>query len=91
MRKQRLAAADTYRDGWLSEAEYVAGFEGRLQQQQSAAQKRRIDAAHAASIRQAHVRFGILDKNKDGRLAGDEELAIADQTSRARTPTATAW
>ncbi|GKS77795.1 hypothetical protein AVME950_22885 [Acidovorax sp. SUPP950] len=79
MRKQRFAAADTNRDGWLSEAEYVAEFEGRLQQQY-AAQKRPPDAAHAASIQQAHVRFGILDKNKDGRLTEDEELAIADRT-----------
>lgn len=79
VRKQRYEAADTNRDGWLSEAEYVAEFEGRLKQQY-ADQKRQPDDAYAGSIKQAHVRFGILDKNKDGRLSPDEEQAIADRT-----------
>ena len=33
VRKQRFMAADTNRDGWLSESEYVAEYEGRLKQQ----------------------------------------------------------
>lgn len=79
VRKQRFTAADANGDGWLSEAEYVAEFEGRLTQQY-ADQKRQPDDAYAGSIKQAHVRFGILDKNKDGRLSVDEELAIAERT-----------
>lgn len=79
VRKQRYTAADTNGDGWLSEAEYVAEFQGRLQQQY-ADQKRPPDDAYAGSLKQAHVRFGVLDKNKDGRLSADEEQAMADRT-----------
>lgn len=82
VRQQRYTAADTNRDGWLSETEYVAEFQGRLQQQY-ADQKRLPDDAYARSLRQAHVRFGLLDTNKDGRLTLDEEQAIADRTFRS--------
>ncbi|BFO57862.1 MULTISPECIES: EF-hand domain-containing protein [Comamonadaceae] len=81
VRKQRYAAADTNGDGWLSEAEYVAEFQGRLQRQYADG-KRQPDDAYANAIKQAHVRFGILDRNKDGRLTVDEEQAIADRTFR---------
>ncbi|WP_230681683.1 EF-hand domain-containing protein [Paracidovorax cattleyae] len=79
VRKQRYTAADTNGNGWLSEAEYLAEFQGRLQQQY-AGKQRPPDDAYANAIRQAHVRFGILDRNKDGRLTADEEQAIADRT-----------
>ena len=77
VRKQRYVAADTNGDGSLSEAEYVAEFEGRLKQQYAG---KPVDEAYTNSIKQAHVRFGILDTNKDGKLSVDEELAIADKT-----------
>ncbi|WP_027014335.1 EF-hand domain-containing protein [Comamonas composti] len=77
VRKQRFLAGDTNGDGWLSEEEYVAEFEGRLKQQY---QGREPDARYAASIRQAHVRFGVVDKNRDGRFTLDEEMAMADKT-----------
>ena len=77
VRKQRYVAADTNGDGSLSEAEYVAEFEGRLKQQYAG---KPTDESYANSIKQAHVRFNILDTNKDGKLSVDEELAIADKT-----------
>lgn len=83
VRKQRYAAADTNRDGWLSEAEYVAEFEGRLKLQYA---DRAPDERYAASIKQAHVRFNILDTDHDGKLTVEEENAIAEKTFK-RTDT----
>lgn len=79
VRKQRFVAADTNQDGWLSEAEYVAEFEARLKAQYAAAGKQ-PDQQYQGSIKQAHVRFGILDSNKDGKLGIEEEIDIANKT-----------
>jgi Ca2+-binding EF-hand superfamily protein len=79
LRKQRYVAADGNQDGSLSEAEYVAEFEVRLKQQY-AAQSRQSDDGYAQMMKQAHVRFNILDKNKDGRLSVEEENDVAERT-----------
>ncbi|MDR0259605.1 MAG: hypothetical protein LBI76_07340 [Comamonas sp.] len=79
LRKERFAAADTNKDGWLSEDEYVAEFEGRLKAQYAAAGKK-PDQQYEGSIKQAHVRFHILDTNKDGKLSIEEEIDIANKT-----------
>ncbi|MGV7207203.1 EF-hand domain-containing protein [Oxalobacteraceae bacterium A2-2] len=79
VRKQRFMTADVNRDGWLSEDEYVAEFEGRLKQQYAG---RAPDESYANSIKQAHVRFKILDTDHDGKLTVAEENAIADKTFR---------
>lgn len=83
VRKQRFAAADVNHDGWLSEEEYVAEFEGRLKQQYAG---RVQDDSYAGSLKQAHVRFKILDTDHDGKLTVDEETAIAEKTFK-RTDT----
>lgn len=77
VRKQRFLAGDTNGDGWLSEQEYVGEFEGRLKQQY---QGRQPDERYASSIKQAHVRFGIVDKNRDGKYTVEEDMAIAERT-----------
>lgn len=77
VRKQRFVAGDVNRDGWLSEEEYVAEYEGRLKQQYAG---RAQDERYASSIKQAHVRFKILDTDKDSRLTVEEDIAIADKT-----------
>lgn len=79
LRKERFVAADTNKDGWLSEDEYVAEFEGRLKAQYAAAGKR-PDQQYEGSIKQAYVRFHILDTNKDGKLSIEEEIDIANKT-----------
>ena len=77
VRTQRFTAADSNHDGVLSEDEYVAEFEGRLQQQYAGQAQ---DERYAGSIRQAHVRFKILDTDHDGKLTQAEENAIAEKT-----------
>lgn len=83
VRKQRFTAADANRDGWLGEEEYVAEFEGRLKLQYAG---RTPDDSYAGSIKQAHVRFSILDTDHDGKLTVEEENAIAEKTFK-RTDT----
>lgn len=80
VRQQRFAAADVNRDGSLSEAEYVAEFEARLKQQNAGSAS---DDSYARSIRQAHVRFNILDTDHDGKLTAAEETAIAAKTFKS--------
>ena len=77
VRTQRYTAADTNHDGVLGEDEYVAEFAGRLQQQYAG---RAQDDKYAGSIKQAHVRFKILDTDHDGKLTLAEENAIAEKT-----------
>lgn len=77
VRKQRFVAGDTNGDGWLSEEEYVAEYEGRLKQQYAG---RAQDERYANSMKQAHVRFNILDTDRDGKLTVEEDIAIADKT-----------
>ena len=77
VRTQRFTAADTDHDGVLGEDEYVAEFAARLQQQYAGQAQ---DERYAGSIRQAHVRFRILDTDHDGKLTLAEENAIAGKT-----------
>jgi hypothetical protein len=79
IRKQRFEAGDKNRDGFLSEDEYVAEFELRLKQQYMD-QNREPDQAYENSIRQAHVRFAIVDRDRDGKYSREEDLAVADRT-----------
>ncbi len=79
IREQRFRAADTNGDGVLSEAEYVAEFEGRLKRQYFD-QGREPDKAYEQAIKQAHVRFGIVNRARDGKFTREEDKAIADRT-----------
>lgn len=79
IRKQRFEAADKNKDGFLNEEEYVAEFTLRLKQQYLD-ENRQPDKAYENSIRQAHVRFAVVDRDRDGKFTREEDLAIADRT-----------
>jgi len=69
-RTARFAATDTNGDGWVSDAEYLAEFTVRFEAElaasnESAAKK---DEERVRQVRQTHVRFGVLDRDKDGRM-----------------------
>lgn len=79
IRLQRFRAADTNGDGVLSEAEYVAEYEGRLKRQYFD-EGRQPDKAYENSIKQAHVRYAIVNRARDGKFTQAEDNAIADKT-----------
>lgn len=67
VRKQIWDLADDNNDGWISEQEYLYEFEDRMDTQ--------IAKTRKAAVKQTYVRFGILDKNKDGKMTLDEYQA----------------
>jgi hypothetical protein len=79
IRLQRFQAADTNGDGVLNEAEYVAEYEGRLKRQYFE-QGRQPDDAYANNIKQAHTRFGIVNRARNGKFTRAEDQAIADKS-----------
>jgi Ca2+-binding EF-hand superfamily protein len=74
VREQRFAAMDANKDGALTEAEYVGEYEGRLTAQLAASTEsaERKEEQRVRQMRQAHVRFGVLDTSKDGRMSPAE-------------------
>ncbi|WP_225783089.1 hypothetical protein [Xenophilus sp. Marseille-Q4582] len=82
IRLQRFKSADTNGDGVLSEAEYVAEYEGRLKRQYFD-QGRQPDKAYENNIKQAHVRYAIVNRARDGKFTWAEDQAIADKTFKA--------
>lgn len=70
----RFKATDANGDGWVSEEEYVGEYRGRLEQQLAASSRSedKKTEERQRQIRQAHVRFGVLDKDKDGRMTPAE-------------------
>ena len=81
-RAERFKATDANGDGSLSEAEYVAEFSGRFEKDLAASNssEEKKTEARQRQIRQTHVRFGILDTDKDGKISHAEYRAIADRT-----------
>ncbi|PBN41742.1 hypothetical protein [Sphingobium sp. D43FB] len=70
----RFKATDTNGDGWVSENEYVQEYSARLEQQLAASDRNeeKKTEERQRQIRQTHVRFGVLDKDKDGKMAQAE-------------------
>lgn len=79
IRAQRFKNADTNGDGVLSEAEYVAEYEARLKRQYFD-DGRQPDDGYANQVKQAHVRFGIVNRARDGRYTPEEDRAVANRT-----------
>lgn len=86
VRSQRFAATDADKSGGLAEAEYVGEYQGRLDAQLAASSEtdERKAEQRVRQIRQAHVRFGVLDKDKDGQIVPAEfdasgQRAFAEQ------------
>lgn len=73
-RVTRYKATDANHDGWVPQDEYVSEYHGRLEQQLAASTETDEQKAEQRQrqIRQAHVRFGVLDKDKDGKMSQAE-------------------
>lgn len=70
VRAARFKATDANGDGWVSETEYVGEYSVRLEQQLAASDltdEKKVEESQR-QIRQAHVRFGVLDKDKDQKM-----------------------
>ncbi|WP_431286293.1 hypothetical protein [Roseateles chitinivorans] len=75
-REVEFVRIDFNADGQLSEAEYLGEFEGRLMQRIGKIadpEKRREELQR--QMRQAKVRFGVLDKDKSGGISLEEFMA----------------
>ncbi|MGK2909955.1 MAG: hypothetical protein ACSLE1_09205 [Sphingobium sp.] len=73
-RADRFRATDANSDGWVSEDEYVGEYSGRLEQQLAASdlpEEKKVEDRQR-QIRQAHVRFGVLDKDKNAKMVEAE-------------------
>ncbi len=73
-RLKRFKATDANADGWVSEDEYVSEYRCRLEQQLAASDRteEKKEEERQRQIRQTHVRFGVLDKDKDGKMVQAE-------------------
>lgn len=72
-RQVEFVRIDFNADGVLNEAEYLGEFEGRLMQRISKmadAEKRKEELQR--QMRQAKVRFGVLDTDKNGSISLEE-------------------
>lgn len=79
IRLQRFRSADRNGDGVLTEDEYVAEYETRLKQQYLD-DGRQLDKDYENGIKQAHVRFAIVNRSRDGKYTLAEDRAVADKT-----------
>ena len=81
VRGQRFAATDADKNGGLSETEYVGEYQTRLEAQLKASDEtaEKKEEQRVRQIRQAHVRFGVLDKDKDGKISPAEYDASGDR------------
>ncbi|HEX7858413.1 MAG TPA: hypothetical protein VF503_32420 [Sphingobium sp.] len=74
VRAQRFKATDANHDGTVSEDEYISEYQARLEKQLAASTdtEEQKTEERQRQMRQAHVRFGVLDKDKDGKMTQAE-------------------
>ncbi len=80
VRTERFAGADRDGDGQLSEAEYVAEYAGRQLKQYVEQGRNPADERFAGGLKQAGVRFALLDRDRNGFLSLEEDLESAHKT-----------
>ncbi|QNQ09489.1 hypothetical protein [Sphingomonas alpina] len=70
VRAERFIATDTNKDGWVSDSEYLAEYTARLEKQLAASDRSEEQKTEERQrqVRQTHVRFGVLDKDKDQKM-----------------------
>jgi hypothetical protein len=73
-RAARYKATDTNGDGWVSESEYVEEYRARLEKELAASDRtpEKKEEERQRQIRQTYIRFGVLDKDKDGKMTKAE-------------------
>lgn len=71
VREEQFKRTDINRDGRLSRAEYATEFQQRVDA--------RLHELMTREMRQARVRFGVLDANKDDRIDADEYVRTGQQ------------
>lgn len=73
-RALQFAATDADKNGSLSQAEYVGEFKARLEKRLAADQRtaEKKEEERERQLRQADVRFGVLDSDKSGAITRAE-------------------
>lgn len=73
-RVARFRATDANHDGWLTQDEYVGEYQARLERQLAASDQdeEKKTEERQRQMRQAHVRFGVLDRDHDARMTHAE-------------------
>ncbi len=71
-RKESYEDKDANGDGVVTADEYVAEWEGRLEKQ--------LEAQRKSSIKQAYVRYGVLDSDENGGMTLEEFNTSGDKT-----------
>jgi hypothetical protein len=69
-RDARFKATDANGDGWVSDAEYLSEYQVRLEADlaRSDMTDEKKTEERQRQVRQTHVRFGVLDTNKNQRM-----------------------
>ncbi|MES2057710.1 MAG: hypothetical protein V4564_17375 [Pseudomonadota bacterium] len=82
VRTARFNATDSNKDGWVSDAEYLAEYSARLEKQLAAStlSEEKKTEERQRQIRQTHVRFGVLDKDKDQKMQKAEYDASGERS-----------
>lgn len=82
IRDARFATGDKDKNGAFNEDEYVGEYLVRLDAQLAASTAPADQKARErdAQVKQAHVRFGVLDRDGDGKITFEEFLATGEKS-----------